>query len=431
MAQLALQTVQQLTITQLQRLTIQVMTLHGQDLRDFLQKEVDANPLIDIEYTDIYSSSSGAKEKPIDQSSGRQDSWSEDVMKQLRLQTAPKQVIMAAGLIIQHLDEKGFLIDDIGEIGEPYHFSHTVMARGLALVQSLDPAGIGSRSIQECLLIQTKRRDAVPAHTEEVLRDWYDAFLHGQWNVIERNLHISCKSLQNIRNFLKTLSLQPVATVDTTEEYIRPDVELYVTPAGTLGVRSLEELPRLVFRQDLYASYGADGTRETARFIHKAKQGFLTLEQALAYRWQSIVTVVTYIAQVQQGYFLAGESLRPLLQRQIAEATGLSTATVSRVCRDRYALWQGKVIGLQQLLGRTYQGAWDDGTVISDKAIMEKIKSLVASEDKTQPLSDQALTNWFTRHHISIARRTVTKFRMKLQIPSSTMRRRLHKLQDS
>lgn len=427
MARLALQTVQQLSISQLQRLTIQIMTLHGQDLRDFLQKEVDANPLIDLEYTDVYSGGAG-REKPLDQSPDRQDSWLDEVMKQLRLQDASKEVIMAAGLIIQHLDEKGFLTDSLGDIGEPYHFSEALMTRGLALVQSLDPAGLGSRSIQECLLIQTRRHHVAPAQTEEVLRDFYDDFLQGRWEKIEKGLHISSKHLHSIRQFLKTLSLQPVATVDTTEDYIRPDMELYVTPEGTLAVRTMEDIPRLLFRQDLYETYGRDGSKETARFIRKAKQGFLTLEQALAYRWQSITTVVTYMAKVQQDYFLKGQPLRPLLQRQIAADTGLSEATVSRVCRDRYVLWQGKVMGLQQFLGRAYPTGRDD-TGISDKAIMERIKALIATEDKARPLSDQALTNWFTRHHIPIARRTVTKFRMNAQIPSSTMRRRLHKLE--
>ena len=111
-------------------------------------------------------------------------------------------------------------------------------------------------------------------------------------------------------------------------------------------------------------------------------------------------------------------------QKDIAEETKLSTATVSRVCRHRYVLFEGQVYPLQSFLATAYAVDKEDGASVSDKAIMRKIADLVESEDKDHPYSDQDLAEYFASAQISVARRTVTKFRQKLNIPNSRIRRR-------
>lgn len=428
MVQLTLSMTQKLALSQMQRLMIQLMTLHGQDMHDFLQEQVMSNPLLDIRYKDVRHTNSMDTEKPIQQVQAHSDSWEEKLMKQLRLQIAPKQTIMAAGLIIQHLDEKGFFTDDIEYIGQPYGLSAAQMQRGLLLVQQLDPPGIGARSMQECLLIQAKRSVMAPPSTIELLTNCYDDFLHARWNRISDGLGLSKQKVQAICHFLKTLSLQPIATVDETKEYIRPDVEIYLDEMGNLQIRSLEELPDVFFRHDLYDTYTAQGDKETKQFIRKAKRQFLDLQSALAYRWKSIFTVLTYITAHQQDHFLHGKALHPLLQQDIAVATGLSTATVSRVCRDRYILFKQKVVPFQSFLARPYMQR--TGNTVSDKAIMAELTALIQREDKKNPLSDQAIMERFLAREIPIARRTIAKFRKHLHIPNSTMRKRIHALQE-
>lgn len=429
MTQIALKLTQKMVLSQMQRLTIQVLALRGQDMREFLQDQVMNNPLLDIQYKDVYSHTGrDAGEKPIQQIKAYTDSWEEKLMKQLRLQHASKEVMLAAGLVIQNLDEKGFFTDNLADIGEPYGLPADIMQAGLELVQELDPAGIGAQSMRQCLLLQARRRSDVPRGAIAVLTAWYDEFLHGKWNVLQENLHISGKELQQIRDFLKSLSLQPIAGIDEKEEYIRPDVEIYCDASGMLCVRSLEELPEIFFRQDLYTAYAKQGDAATTQFIKKAKRQFLDLQSALAYRWKSIFTVMTYIASRQAGYFLESQELRPLLQRDIAKGTGLSTATVSRVCRNRYVLFRQRVLPFQSFLAHPYGYLQGEDGQISDKAIMAELSALIQQEDKAHPLSDQAITDWFQNKNITIARRTVAKFRAQLQIPNSTMRKRIHAL---
>ena len=423
MAKIALTLEQKIKLSQMQRLTIQMMTLRGQDLVEFLHEKVMENPLLDIRYPDVRPKSGGGTEKPIDNIRSSGDSLEEKLMKELRVQAVSKKVMLAAGLVIQSLDEKGFFAAALEDIGVDYGLSVADMEEGLRLVQTFDPPGVGARTIQEALLIQTRRRKDAPAGAEEMLLNHYDDFIRGHWKRLEEQMGLSPEGLGRIRRFLKKLALQPVAPADERTEFVRADIEILCDEEGHLTVRSLEDLPDVFFRDDLYTAYGKDGDKATQDFIRKAKRQFLDLQTALAYRRQSIFTVVEHIVKEQGEHFLHGGSLRPLTQKDIAAATGLSAATVSRVCRNRSVLFDGKVYGLQTFFATAYSRQ-DGEDFVSDKAIMKKMQSLVACEDKEHPYSDQDFADYFAAIHITIARRTITKFRQKLNIPNSNIRRR-------
>lgn len=424
MGDISLKLEQKIKLSQIQRLTIQMMPLKGQELDDFLYEQVMENPLLDIRYPDVRSSGAGSGEKPIHNLQSRGDSLEDLLMKELRLQSVPKKVMMAAGLVIQSLDERGFVAAALDELGAEYGLSPADMQEGLRLVQTFDPPGVGASSIQEALLIQTRRRHDAPPEAERLLSCHYDDFLHGRWQKLEAEMNISSRTLQRIRAFLKTLSLQPAASVSEAAEYVRADVEI-ADDGGTLSVHLLEDVPSVFFRDDLYETYGADGDKEVQTFIRRAKRQFLDLQTALAYRRRSILLVMQHIAAVQEKYFLEGKSLRPLTQKDIAAAVGLSTAAVSRVCRGRYALFRQKVYAVQSFLAQGYRHDGYEGGCISDQAIMEEMAALIRSEDWRSPWSDQELAQHFSRMNIRIARRTITKFRLKMNIPNSRIRKRL------
>lgn len=423
MANLSLKLEQKTKLMQVQRLTIQLLALHGQELMDFLQEQVTDNPLLDIRYHDVRGAGDKT-EKPIDNIKSRSASLESQLMAQLRVVSVPRPILLAAGLVIGSLDEKGFFQGDLSSLGDGYGLSEEDMEKGLALVQTFDPPGIGARNICEALLIQTRRRSDGPPKTEELLTRHYDDFLRGKWSKIQQGLDLSDKDLRDIRDFLKTLSLRPAGQIEQDEVYIRPDVEIYLEEGGTLAFRWLEELPDVYFRDDLYAEYGAQKDKKTLAYIRKARRAFNDLASALAYRRLSIEQVMNCLLTRQEGYFLHGQPLEPLRQKDIAEETGLSTATVSRVCRNRYALFGGKVYGLQSFLATAYSRQREEEDFVSDKAIMKKIQALIANEDKEHPYSDQDIADYFSAIHIAIARRTITKFRQKLNIPNSNIRRR-------
>lgn len=423
MSNLSLKLEQKAKILQVQRLTIQMLALHAQDLADFLQEQVTDNPLLDIRYHDVRPAGDKG-DKAIDNLRSRSDSLEARLMAQLRVQSLPRPQLMAAGLVIGSLDDKGFFQGDLASLGTAYHLTPEDMKKGLELVQSFDPPGIAARDLCEALLIQTRRSRKAPAKTEALLAQHYEDFLQGKWQKIQVSLALSEAGLQAIRDFLKTLSLQPAGQITQEEVYIRPDVEIYCDEKGQLAQRSLEEIPDVYFRDDLYDQYAAQGDKETLAYIRKARRDFNDLASALAYRHHSIEQVVTCLMSHQKDYFLYHKPLQPLRQKDIAEETKLSTATVSRVCRHRYVLFEGQVYPLQSFLATAYAVDKEDGASVSDKAIMRKIADLVESEDKDHPYSDQDLAEYFASAQISVARRTVTKFRQKLNIPNSRIRRR-------
>lgn len=377
MSNLSLKLEQKAKILQVQRLTIQMLALHAQDLADFLQEQVTDNPLLDIRYHDVRPAGDKG-DKAIDNLRSRSDSLEDRLMAQLRVQSLPRPQLMAAGLVIGSLDDKGFFQGDLASLGTAYHLTPEDMKKGLELVQSFDPPGIAARNLREALLIQTRRSRKAPAKTEALLAQHYEDFLQGKWQKIQ----------------------------------------------ASLALRSLEEIPDVYFRDDLYDQYAAQGDKETLAYIRKARRDFNDLASALAYRHHSIEQVVTCLMSHQKDYFLYHKPLQPLRQKDIAEETKLSTATVSRVCRHRYVLFEGQVYPLQSFLATAYAVDKADGVSVSDKAIMRKIADLVESEDKNHPYSDQDLAEYFASAQISVARRTVTKFRQKLNIPNSRIRRR-------
>lgn len=419
MAKLSLHLEQKLKLSQFQRLTIQLMQMHSQEITDFLQREVTENPLLDIRYPDVRERRSPAGEKPIDNLRQQEDSLETQLLKQLRLQRVPKTTLLAAGLVIQHLDEKGFFTADLDELGQDYQLSLREMEKGLALVQSFEPPGIAARSIQEALLIQARQKRQIPPGTLELLTAHYEKFLQGKWPQLQQELQVTAEGLQQIRNFLKKLSLQPARQAEAETEYVRPDIEIYWQNEDTLAFRFLEELPEVTFRDDLYQQYTREGDKKTRSYIQKAKRRFLDLQTALSYRRQSMEKVFTALIQVQKDYFSRGR-LHPFLQKDLAAETGLSTATVSRICHQSYLLYQGKNYPVKFFFSRDYGEA-----AASYQEILQAIKQLIDSENPEHPYSDQEIAAYLAAQKLSLARRTVTKFRQKLNIPNSRLRRRL------
>ena len=124
-------------------------------------------------------------------------------MAQLRVVSVPRPILLAAGLVIGSLDEKGFFQGDLSSLGDGYGLSEEDLEKGLELVQTFDPPGIGARNICEALLIQTRRRSDGPPKTEELLTRHYDDFLRGKWSKIQQGLELSDKDLRDIRDFFE------------------------------------------------------------------------------------------------------------------------------------------------------------------------------------------------------------------------------------
>lgn len=209
--------------------------------------------------------------------------------------------------------------------------------------------------------------------------------------------------------------------MDTRNVYIRPEGKLVVTDRGDVSVILFQTCPILRFRDDLYAAYGKNADKETLAYLRKARHSYVNLRTALTFRSKAIRLVLEAICYRQHDFFLHDAALHPLTQKEIARITGLSEATVSRVCKNRCVLFNRRVCKIQDFLTRAY----DNGTTepASADEIKRTLLALIAAEDRVRPYSDQVLANMLAEKGLPIARRTVAKLRLAARIPNSTVRK--------
>lgn len=412
---LALSLQQKQKTTQFQKLATTLLALQGQDLDEYIRQQSDENPLIEV----AYPSRRPDTDLPIAKLS---ETPQEKLKNQLSLLSLPVTIRKIAEFIIDSLDEKGFFKDEDLRTAATLPFSRWDIGRATIAVRSLDPPGVGARSLCDSLIIQARRKKNCPPHTLQLLKNHYDNFLNGRWQVLRKESGITNDELSEVIAFLRTLSLVPLEQTPPTALWVRPEGEL-VIDTDTASVRPLlfQACPSVRFRSDLYASYHNTGDKPTQLFLSHAKRSYATLRSALAYRSDAIRRVLEVIATEQQEALLSGTPLQPLTQRDIALRTGLSETTVSRVCKNRYILFRNRTYKLQHFLSRAYEK--DVGSSISDDEVKRKLLSLIDQEDRSKPYSDNALTKLLVAQNIPIARRTVTKLRLQLGIPNSTIRK--------
>ena len=375
---LALSLQQKQKTTQFQKLATTLLTLQGQDLDEYIRQQSDENPLIEV----AYPSRRPDTDLPIAKLS---ETPQEKLKNQLALLSLPVTIRKIAEFIIDSLDEKGFFKDEDLRTAATLPFSRWDIGRATIAVRSLDPPGVGARALCDSLIIQARRKKNCPPHTLQLLKNHYDNFLNGRWQVLRKESGITNDELSEVIAFLRTLSLVPLEQPPSTALWVRPEGEL-VIDTKTASVRPIlfQACPSVRFRSDLYSNYHNTGDKPTKLFLSHAKRSYVTLRSALAYRSDSIRRVLEVIATEQQESLLTGAPLQPLTQRDIALRTGLSETTVSRVCKNRYILFRNHTYKIQHFLSRAYEK--DIGSSISDDEVKRKLLSLMTRKTVPNPI---------------------------------------------
>ena len=356
--------------------------------------------------------------------------------------------------IIGSLDDDGLLRKDLMSIAdELLVYNHINVSQGelermLSLLQTFDPAGIGARSLQECLLLQIARR---PESEEkrlmhEVVERHFADFMKKNWDDIRKSMRLSEIQVESLNRELCRLNPKPGASmgeiVGRNIEQVTPDVIVDTNDDGTITFSlNNSDIPQLQVSTSFtdilnqYKDRLATIDTETGKGRHgnSLQEGLLYTRQkvdkaqmfinALHKRQATLVKVVKAIIQWQHDFFLDGDdaSLRPMGLKNIAEKTGINLSTVSRVCNSKYVQTRWGIFSLRHFF--TSSVKIDNGDDVSQRRIKEVLQELVDTEDKEHPLSDEALTNALAAQGLPIARRTVAKYREQLGIPPARLRR--------
>jgi len=316
---------------------------------------------------------------------------------------------------------------DADEEREVPLFTMADAERMLAIVQKLDPPGIGARDLHECLLLQLPDSGLAGTLSEVLVRDHFQELIAHRWVEIGKKIGVPPGDVQTAADAIAKLTPKPGrAHAEGGENYVIPDLIVTKVENEYLVFINDGNLPRL----KLSRSY-QDIARDKKKFDSESKE-FITsrlssaqwLIQAIEQRRQTMLKVMHFIVDRQREFFEKGvQGLKPLTLREVAEAIGMHESTVSRVTNEKYAQTPRGVLPLKYFFSSALKST--DGEDVSARGIRATIEKLVKEEDPQSPLTDQALVEVLERDGVKIARRTVAKYRDQLGVLPARMRKRL------
>ncbi len=351
---------------------------------------------------------------------------SDHLLSQLGVIEASDEQRRLAEYIIGNLDEDGLLrVATLAELADELDFDEDDLLFGLELVQSLEPTGVGARSIAECLMLQAKALwpdDPIPA---QVVSKHLTDLERRDYGAIGRGLGISRQQARDAHRKIMTLAPHPAGQfAPARSEYITPDIYIIHQDGKWVAQLNDDGLPRLrisnYYRNALRKSADAGARGYVRERLNSARWLIRSIEQ----RQRTILKVTNAIIDQQRDFFEHGIAhLKPLVLADIAAQIEMHESTVSRVTSNKYVHTPRGIFELKFFFNaaiRTSQG--DD---LGAEAVRHRIKALIDSEPPKRPLSDQKLVNLLREDGIEIARRTVAKYRESMGLLSSSRRKRV------
>ena len=351
-------------------------------------------------------------------------SLAEHLIDQLHGASGPEGDL--ARVIAEMLEETGYLTVPLADIAEMSEAPLQVIERALELVQSLDPAGVGARSLAECLALQAKAADRYDPAMAQLI-DNLDLLSKGRTNDLKRICGVDDEDFADMVRELRAYNPKPGCQFSgPAAEDVTPDVFVRRTRAAYAVELNQATLPRLLVNRRYYQELKSGPQDKRSRaWLSECLQSANWLVKALDQRARTIIKVVSEIVKRQQGFFDRGVSaLKPMTLREVAEAIEMHESTVSRVTSNKYLLCDRGLYELKYFFGSGVASAEGDGAAA--EAVKAAIKELIDAE--TDILSDDAIAGLLKKRGFEVARRTVVKYREAMGIGSSIQRRRLRKI---
>ena len=349
--------------------------------------------------------------------------------------------------LIGSLDDDGLLRISLQQIQDELEVYHNIptsqdeLERILRILQNFEPAGVGARSLQECLLLQVQHNyDAsspLRQKLELLLTKGFDNLMLNRWDRIQHSLQLTDADVARLQHEVRRLNPRPGSSmgeaIGRNLQQITPDFIVETDPYGNL-VMSLNNgrVPPLRISDDDLSFLRSYEGRDTKTLSRSERDGISYLRDrveraqvfidALEQRRQTLQSTMKAIIRLQRPFFESGDEtqLRPMTLDDVAKATGLHLSTVSRVSNSK---WVQTTFGIFPLRWFFTSAARLDGDTVSIRSIKTALKEIIDEENKRQPLTDEALTTALQQRGFDVARRTVTKYRVQMGIPVARMRK--------
>jgi RNA polymerase sigma-54 factor len=333
---------------------------------------------------------------------------------------------MIGRYLIDMVDEAGYLAGELDAVAEKLGAPLADVEAVLAVLQTLDPPGVGARNLTECLAIQLKDRDRFdPAM--RALVEHLDLLAKRDLAALRRLCGVNEEDLADMIAEIRNLNPKPgLAFGSTTVQPIVPDVLVRAAPDGSWQVElNSDTLPKVLINQRYYTQV-SKGTRsdKDKTYLADCLQTATWLVRALDQRAKTILKVSSEIVRQQDAFFAKGvQHLRPLNLKTVADAISMHESTVSRVTANKYMATARGIFELKYFFTSSIASA-DGGEAHSAEAVRHRIRQLIDGETAADVLSDDTIVDKLREAGVDIARRTVAKYREAMRIPSSVQRRR-------
>ena len=376
---------------------------------------------------------------------GDTTSFYDKLKEQMDMQPLSDKEKKVMEYLIGSLDDDGLLRKDLDSICDELAIYHNIdvtekdIEHVLHILQTFDPAGVGGRSLQECLLLQVKRlpRGVLRKTMEEVFTDYFEEFAKKHWDKIKAGLELNDTQVETLQEEIRKLNPKPGASMGETEgrnmQQITPDFIIDTNDDGTItfslnrgNIPQLTVSPSFTDMIDTYRKHKDKMSRSDKEALLYAKekvdkaQGFI---EAIKQRRHTLIVTMKAIIDIQRQFFLDGDEadLKPMILKDVADRTGLDISTISRVSNVKYAQTKWGTFPLKFFFTDSY--TTEDGEEMSTRKIKIALHDIIEKEDKKKPLSDDALAKLLKEKGFPIARRTVAKYREQLGIPVARLRK--------
>ncbi|MEC1752848.1 RNA polymerase factor sigma-54 [Bacillus mojavensis] len=420
-------------LTQELRQAITLLSYHSAELAEYIDELSLENPLIERKETDTppLSYHKTNKNRISRQEAGLQLSnpqkTLQDVLKQqsldINLSNTEKKIF---NYLIHSLDSNGYLEEDVEEAARRLSVSAEEAEAVLRKLQSLEPAGIGARSLQECILLQLQRLPSRNEQAELLVSEHFDVFAQKNWKALSKETGMPLHTIQDISDKIAALHPRPGLLFASPEHdmYIEPDIFITVKNGHITAELNSRSFPEIELHPQYRPLLSSGACQDTVSYLSTKYQEWRWLSRALRQRKQTITRIVNELTARQKDFFLKGRSaMKPLTLREVADCLSLHESTISRAIKGKTIQTPYGLFEMKMFFSGKAEASGDGDT--SNYAVKTHLEALIQQEDKTKPLSDQKLADLlYEQHRIQISRRTVAKYRDQLNIPSSAARKR-------
>jgi len=398
---------------------------HNGDRQDSFE-EIDFGSFFD-EYLDPGYKSPAAEviEKPsFENFLSQPTSLADHLEWQLSLSICPDEVREAGYSIIGNLNEDGYLTATLEEIAQSGNHQPAHVEEGLALVQMFDPAGVAARDVRECLLIQLRTLAPDNALAQQIVSEHLKQVQNKQYREIARALDRPVKAVERCVELIRKLDPRPGQRYNNSQaRLIEPDVAFVRAGDGYQVVLNEDGLPQLRLSHHYRRMLGEDGTtREVRNYVKERFTSAIQLIKNIEQRKQTIIRVCEAIIRRQKEFLDKGiDQLRPMMIKEVAEEVGVHPSTVSRAVANKYAHTPQGVFELRYFFSEAVQGP--AGSLTSLINLKRLVKKMIEEEEPMHPLTDEQITHRLRDVGYCVTRRTVAKYREDMRIPSTHQRR--------